>query len=141
MSSPRARTKAITYVCLWGGSLILGLIFTIPYARAQSSGIPTTATVGECRLVDENGAAPGSSGRVCTGSWEIDGRQRSGEVTGLGVSDHEGGTVRVRVVGETAYVETTRVGPLVVFALTGGGLGVVLHIGIWFTFRKHERES
>ncbi|MEN3608686.1 hypothetical protein AAH979_03985 [Plantactinospora sp. ZYX-F-223] len=139
MTFSRARTKAITYTCVWGGSLVLGLIFTIPYARAQSSGIPTTAKVEECRLVD--GAAPGNSDLVCTGSWAVDGRQRSGEVTGLGVVNHEGSTVRARVVGDTAYVETTWVGPLVALALIGGGLGIVLHLGLWFTFRKHERES
>jgi hypothetical protein len=141
MTVSRARTKAITYTCVWAGSLILGLIFTIPYARAQSSGIPTTVKVEECRLVDDDGAAPGDSDRMCTGSWEVNGQQRSGEVTGLGVYGHEGGTVRARVVGDTAYVETRRVGLLAVFALIGGGLGVVLQLGVWFTFRKHERES
>jgi hypothetical protein len=141
MTVSRARTKAITYICVWGGSLILGLIFTIPYARAQSSGIPTTVKVEECRLADNDGAAPGDSDPICTGSWEIDGQQRSGEVTGLGVNGHEGGTVRARVVGDTAYAETTRAGLLFVFALIGGGVGVVLHLGVWFTFRKHERES
>jgi hypothetical protein len=141
MISSLTRIKVITYACVWGGSLILGLIFTIPYARAQSSGIPTTVKVEDCRLVDEDGAAPGDSDQVCTGSWEVDGQRRSGEVTGLGVNNHEGGSVRARVVGDTAYVETTRAGLLVGFALIAGGVGIVLHLGLWFTFRKHERES
>ncbi|MGP3959280.1 hypothetical protein ACTWPT_25055 [Nonomuraea sp. 3N208] len=141
MAFSRARTKAITYTRVWGGSLILGLICMIPFARAHSSGIPTTAKVEDCRLVDSDGAGPGDSDPVCTGSWEVDGQQRSGEVTGLGVSDHEGSTVRARVVGDTAYVETTRASLLVGFALVGGGVGIVLHVGVWFTFRKHEKES
>ncbi|MEO3925021.1 hypothetical protein ABGB07_14315 [Micromonosporaceae bacterium B7E4] len=141
MTFSRTRTKAITYACVWVGSLILGLICMIPFARAHSSGIPTTAKVEECRLVDSDGAAPGDADPVCTGSWNVDGQQRSGEVTGLGVSGHEGSTVRARVVGDTAYLETTRVNLLVGFALIGGGLGIVLHVGLWFTFRKHEKES
>jgi hypothetical protein len=141
MAVSGARSKAITYTCVWVGSLIVGLLCTIPFARAHSSGIPTTATVEECRLVDSDGAAPGDSDLTCFGSWEIAGQQRSGEVTGLGVRDHEGGTVQARVIGDTAFVETTWGGLLFAFALVGGGLGIVLHVGLWFTFRKRERES
>jgi hypothetical protein len=137
----RARGKAITYTCVWVGSLILGLLCMIPFARAHSSGIPTTAKVEKCRLVDSDGAAPGDSDLICTGSWEIAGQQRTGEITGLGVRNHEGGTVQARVIGDTAFVETTRGGLLFAFALVGGGVGIVLHVGLWFTFRKHERES
>jgi hypothetical protein len=69
----RARTEVITYTCVWVGSLIIGLLCTMPYARAHSSGIPTTANVEMCRLVDRDGALPGRSDQVCTGSWEIAG--------------------------------------------------------------------
>jgi hypothetical protein len=137
----RARTEAITYACVWVGSLIIGLLCTMPYARAHSSGIPTTANVEMCRLVDRDGALPGRSDQVCTGSWEIAGQQRSGEVTGLGVVNREGESIRVLVVGDTAYAETTPGGLLFVFALVGGGVGIVLHGGLWFTFRKRARES
>jgi hypothetical protein len=141
MAVSGARSKAITYTCVWVGSLIVGLLCTIPFARAHSSGIPTTAKVAECRLVDSDGAAPGDSDLICFGSWEIAGQQGSGEVTGLGVRNHEGGTVEARVIGDTAFVETTWGGLLFAFALVGGGLGIVLHVGLWFTFRKRERES
>jgi hypothetical protein len=141
MTVSRARRKAMTYTCVWAGSLILGLLCMIPFVRAHLSGIPTTAKVEKCRLVDSDGAAPGDSDRVCTGSWEIAGQHRSGEVTGLGVPNHEGGTVQARVIGDTAFAETTWGGLLFGFALVGGGLGIVLHVGLWFTFRKCERES
>jgi hypothetical protein len=141
MAVSRARSKAITYTCVWAGSLIVGLLIMIPFARAHLSGIPTTAKVEECRLVESDGWAPERSDLVCTGSWEIAGQQRSGEVTGLGVRNHEGGTIQARVIGDTAFAETTLGGLLLGLAIVGGGVGIVLHVGLWFTFRKLERES
>jgi hypothetical protein len=141
MAVSRARSKAIAYTSVWAGSLILGLLCTIPFARAHWSGIPTSANVEECRLVDSDGWTPGDSDLVCTGTWEIAGQQHSGEVTGLGVVNHEGGTIQARVIGDTAFTETTPGGLLLGFAILGGGLGIVLHVCLWFTFRKLERES
>jgi hypothetical protein len=45
------------------------------------------------------------------------------------------------VIGDAAFAETTLGGLVLGFAIVGGGLGIVLHVGLWFTFRKLERES